>query len=396
MKINKIVGNVGNKNILLLQGPMGSFFNTLDEKFTEEKANTFRIGFNSGDEFFSKAKHYTPYKDIPDNWETFIKNYYKLHEIQKLFVFGDCRFYQTVAVKIAKELEIEVYVFEEGYLRPNFITLEKYGVNGYSSQPKNRDFYDNLELDDSLINELKDIQNFGSTFPKMAREAIIYYWVANLFSFNYPHYKHHRCFSLWKEFKAGCLNILRKYRYKINKKGLNEKFEKELDKKYYFVPLQTYGDFQIVTHSKYNTIHEFINEVINSFAQYAPKDKYLVFKHHPVDRGRQNYSRYIQDIAYILGIKERVIITWDVRLPTCLKHSIGTIVINSTVGISALYHKSPTICLGDAIYDIEGLTSKGLSLDEFWENHKEVDSELFRKYKAHLIKTTQINSNFYL
>lgn len=392
----KIVGEVKNKNILLLQGPMGSYFNTLDKIFSDENAKVFRIGFNMGDQFFANKKHYTGYKDKPKNWTTFIKDFFIIHNIDKLFVFGDCRFYQKIAIEIAKELNIQIYVFEEGYIRPNFITLEEHGVNAHSIQPKNREFYDNLVLDDNLIEEIENVVEFKSTFIKMAREAIIYYWVANLFHFKYPNYIHHRNFSLLDEFKAGCKNVFRKYKYKITEKGLNQKFGNELSKKYYFVPLQTHGDFQIKNHSKYKNIEAFIKEVIESFAVHAPKDSILVFKHHPVDRGRRNHASYIKNLAYILGIKHRVIITWDVHLPTFLRNAIGTIVINSTVGISSLYHETPTICLGDAIYDIEGLTCKDMSIDEFWENYKEVDIELFRKYRAYLIKTTQINSNFYL
>ena len=396
MKIKKIVGDVKNKNILLLQGPMGSFFNTLDEKFTNDNANTFRIGFNAADEFFSDGSHYTGYKDRPKNWTKFIASYYDTHKIDKLFVFGDCRFYQKIAVLIANQKNIQVYVFEEGYIRPNFITLEKYGVNGHSSQPKNREFYDNLEFSKELIDEIEHVKKFKPTFPKLAREAIMYYWIANLFHFRYPNYIHHRNFSLWDEFKVGCLNVFRKYKYKITERNLNLRFSTELSKKYYFVPLQTHGDFQIRTHSKYRNIEQFIKEVLTSFANKSPQNSILVFKHHPVDRGRRSHSSYIKNIAYVLGIKDRVIVTWDVHLPTCLKNAIGTIVINSTVGISSLYHHTPTICLGEAIYDIEGLTSKYVSIDDFWQNYKEVDVELFNKYRAHLINTTQINSNFYL
>lgn len=396
MKLMKIVGEVKDRRILLLQGPMGSYFNTLDKKISDEGAKVFRIGFNMGDQFFANSNHYSGYKDKPKNWTTFIKNFFITHAIDKLFVFGDCRFYQKIAVEIAKELNIQIYVFEEGYIRPNFITLEEYGVNAHSIQPKDKVFYDNLILDDSLIEEIENILEFKSTFTKMAREAIIYYWIANLFHFKYPNYIHHRNFSLWDEFKIGCTNIFRKYKYKFTEKGLNQKFGNELSKKYYFVPLQTHGDFQIKTHSKYKNIEAFIKEVIESFAMYAPKNSILVFKHHPIDRGRKNHATYIKNLAYILGIKHRIIITWDVHLPTFLKNAIGTIVINSTVGISSLYHETPTICLGDAIYDIEGLTCKDMSIDEFWVNYKEVDTELFRKYRAYLIQTTQINSNFYL
>lgn len=396
MKLMKIVGDVKEKKILLLQGPMGSYFNTLDTKFTNEGAKVFRIGFNAGDEFFARTDHYTGYKDKPKNWQKFVEEFYKKYDIQMLFVFGDCRFYQKIAIDIAKKLQIEVFVFEEGYIRPNFITLEKYGVNGYSPQPKERTFYDNLIFDDNLIEEIESVVKFKSTFIKLAREAIIYYWVANLFYHKYPYYVHHRNFSLMDEFKAGCKNVFRKYKYKFTERGLNNRFKNELSKKYYFVPLQTHGDFQIKTHSKYKNIEAFIKEVMESFSKNAPKETFLVFKHHPVDRGRRNHANYIKNLAYILGIKHRVIVTWDVHLPTLLKNAIGTVVINSTVGISSLYHETPTICLGDAIYDIEGLTSLGLTIDEFWSEYKEVDTELFKKFRGYLIKTTQINSNFYL
>ncbi|WP_122894025.1 capsule biosynthesis protein [Arcobacter peruensis] len=392
MQINKIIGEVKDKNILLLQGPMGSYFNTLDKRFSNDGANTYRIGFNAGDEYFAQANHYTGYKDVKENWNNFIYEYFIKYKINKLFVFGDCRFYQSTAIKVAKENNIEIYVFEEGYIRPNFITLEKHGVNANSIQPKNREFYDNLDLKEFPLHAEK---KFPSTFNKMAREAITYYWIANLLSNKYPYYEHHRCFSLWKEYKAGCLNIFRKYKYKVTERGFNDKFKTTLSKMYYLVPLQTHGDFQILEHSSYRSIEEFIKEVLTSFSKNAQKDKFIVFKHHPVDRGRKNHAKYIKNIAYNLGIKDRVIITWDVHLPTCLKNAIGTIIINSTVGLSSLYHKTPTICLGDAIYDIEGLTTIS-SIDQFWENYTEVDVELFKKYRRYLINTTQVNSNFYL
>ena len=81
----KIVGDVKEKKILLLQGPMGSYFNTLDTKFTNEGAKVFRIGFNAGDEFFARTDHYTEYKDKPKNWQKFVEEFYKKHDINKLF-----------------------------------------------------------------------------------------------------------------------------------------------------------------------------------------------------------------------------------------------------------------------------------------------------------------------
>jgi len=52
------------------------------------------------------------------------------------------------------------------------------------------------------------------------------------------------------------------------------------------------------------------------------------------------------------------------HLPTLFSHILGTITINSTVGLQTMYHNSPVKVLGKAIYDIEGLTDK-IDLDSF-------------------------------
>jgi capsular polysaccharide export protein len=43
----------------------------------------------------------------------------------------------------------------------------------------------------------------------------------------------------------------------------------------------------------------------------------------------------------------------DLHLPTLLAHASGTVVINSTVGPSALHHKVPSKTTGSAFYDME-------------------------------------------
>ena len=52
--------------------------------------------------------------------------------IDLVFLFGDCRPIHRAAHDVATAMGIDVGVFEEGYLRPDFITLERHGVNGNS------------------------------------------------------------------------------------------------------------------------------------------------------------------------------------------------------------------------------------------------------------------------
>jgi len=384
------IGDLRGKNILFLQGPMGNFFKKLDKNFRKKGAKTFRIGFNMGDRIFSYRDNYTPFRGKPTEWKEFIETFLIENKIDKIFLFGDCRFYQKVAREIAYRLNIDVFVFEEGYIRPHYITLEKFGVNGFSQLPRDAKFY--LQLPEK---EIPIPKHAKTSKLKMVISATLYYALANLFSFRYPHYQHHRDFSAIKEAFYGVRGVIRKGIYKITERNYQSIIEGKLSKRYYFVPLQTHNDFQILQHSNYRSIEKFIIEVLESFARHAPKDTYLIFKHHPVDRGRKNYSSFIYEQSELLGVKSRILVFHDVYLPSCLKNAIATVTINSTVGLSAIGHGIPTKVLGNAIYDIEGLSNKDTPLKQFWHSHKKPDATLYKKFHCYLVENTQLNGSFY-
>lgn len=389
---NNYIGDIEHKNILFLQGPMGSFFKRLDALFRDKGAKTYKIGFNAGDCLFSHRDNYISYRGKREAWYDFVKRFLREQWIDQIYLFGDCRFYQRIAIKAASELGIEVFVFEEGYARPDYVTMEKYGVNDFSRISRSREFYDTLDLK-TLPEPSPEPAGFSQL--RMVVSAVVYYGVSNLLFFMYPHYRHHRDFSAIKEAFFGARSLLRKWYYRWNERGYLERIKGTCSGRYFFVPLQTHNDFQILEHSGYGSIEKFILEVLESFACHAPQECWLVFKHHPVDRGRKEYSVFITDQARQLGIAERICVMHDVHLPTCLKHAIGTVTINSTVGLSSLYHRTPTITLGNAIYDIEGLTCRGMRLDDFWHSQRAPDAELLEKYRRYLILTTQLNGSFY-
>jgi len=145
--MNKI-GDIKNKNILFLQGPMGNFFKQVDQKFRKQGANTYKIALNAGDYFYSNKDNLTSFRGKPEGWQDFLHAFIVKYKIDMIFLFGDCRFYQQKAIKLSLKLDLETYVFEEGYIRPHYITLEKFGVNDYSHLSRKRKFYDNLNLDE--------------------------------------------------------------------------------------------------------------------------------------------------------------------------------------------------------------------------------------------------------
>jgi capsule polysaccharide modification protein KpsS len=309
--------------------------------------------------------------------------------VQCMFLFGDCRPHHQAAIKAALRRNMGVYVFEEGYIRPDYITLEKFGVNGYSVIPCNPDFY--RELEDRPE---RNAAPAGINFPRMVSSVIMYHLAEFLMKRRYPHYKYHKAYNPVIEPFYWIRSGVRKALYRVTEKKLEGKLFESLKKRYFLVPLQFHRDSQVLLHSKYDAVEEFILEIMESFAAHADKRHSLVFKHHPVERGHKNYASMIKALAEKLGIPDRVCYIHDLHLPTLLKNALGVVVINSTVGLSALFHGTPVKVTGTAIYCMPGLTYQK-SLDDFWADPGHVDMDLYRRFRNYIIENTQLNGSFY-
>jgi capsule polysaccharide modification protein KpsS len=146
-------------------------------------------------------------------------------------------------------------------------------------------------------------------------------------------------------------------------------------------------------HSRFTSVEEFIEEVVRSFAEHADPDHTLVLKHHPMDRAYKDYAGLIDSLAARHGLRDRVIYLHDQHLPTLLRHALGAVMINSTVGLQAISYGTPVKVLGDAIYDMPGLTHQG-TLAHFWRAPGAVDEELYRGFRSYLLYTNQANGSF--
>ncbi|MFZ0134965.1 MAG: capsular biosynthesis protein [Desulfobacterales bacterium] len=390
--MKKIIGRIHGQNILLLQGPLGSFFKKLDSFFRAHGAQTYRVCLNAGDQFFSHPDNRIAYTGTIADWASFLRRVLIDYRIDRIFLFGDCRLYHKIALEEARAAGVEGFVFEEGYIRPDYITLERNGVNDFSELPRERSFY---ERNPPAAKSAATMPTARYSHCRAAFQAVIYYVIMNLLRFRYPHYRHHRERACLKQAFYGIRNGCRKLWYKVSESKTSAMVTAGWRKKYFFVPLQTHNDFQVCTHSDFNSIEAFIDEVLTSFARHAPAETLLLFKHHPADRGIKNYTRLIHRRAKQLGVRDRVFVVHDTHLPTCLRNALGTVTINSTVGISALFHGTPTVTLGRAVYDIDGLTCRGMALDEFWRFRKAPDGKLFNQFRSYLIQHVQLNGSFF-
>jgi capsule polysaccharide modification protein KpsS len=378
----------GVTNALLLQGPAGPFMRRFAEELEDAGIRATKVNFHAGDVFWFPGPQAVSFRGKPEDFGSWIEQLMEDLGIDGIFLFGDCRRHHRAAIEAAERRRARVWVFEEGYLRPDWITLEEHGVNGYSRMPRDPEFYRGLELP-----EPPPPEPVGQVFHLMA-----WYSTFSALSFThlnegFRHYRHHRNLNAWHHTAAWLRGLARKKRFQLAERHLMARFEGELSGRYFLVPLQVHNDFQIV-HSPYDDFWQFVSEVAETFATHADPEHHIVFKHHPMDRPFREYGTDFAQLARDLDLEGRLHYCHDLHLPTLLKKARGTITCNSTVGLSSIHHQTPVKVMGTAVYDMPGLTHQG-SLAGFLRDPGRPDRELYTRFRRFLLHQNQVNGSFY-
>ncbi len=373
--------------VLFLQGPLGPFFSRMMLRLAEEGVRSHKINFNGGDAWYSRDVEAVSYRGTIEEWPGYLESFIREHDISSLFVYGDCRVYHRLAREVARRTDVRFYAFEEGYIRPNHLTMELNGVNGYSAICRRQiENWDSVEkLPEKVI---------GNHLWNRVRYAISYYIAGNALTWLYPQYRHHRSFYAVYEAFCWVRASTRFYRFKLTESRVMSSLLKKRDGRFFLFPLQVNNDAQIFFHSPYNSISDSIREVVASFARHADADDALVIKHHPMDRGHALYRELMDELRQQYELGDRLVYCHDQHLPTLLNHCKGVVTINSTTAISAFFHKAPVKVLGTAFYDLEGLCNQK-TLEEFWHKQDPVDYDLFLRFRNFLDSHGQINGSFY-
>ena len=327
------------ENILLLQGPVGDFFQRLAGWLTANGKTVHKFNFNAGDDYFylPTQAHTVTFNDSYDAFPEFLQEYIVQHHIQAVVCFGDTRPYHLLAKRIANENQASFWAFEEGYFRPYYITLEKDGVNAFSPLPRRADFF--LEQFPKLAQkEYKAPIPVRGGFTPMAKNAVRYYIELFRNPNKYPNYIHHRASNAGHYLKLWSISILKRLNYYIEDIQIAKRVEAGKYGKFFIVPLQVFNDSQVRIHCDFPSVRSFLLHVLSSFAEHAPSDTNII-KHHPMDRGFIDYWRDIKRfIKEHPELKGRVTYVHDVPLPVFLRHGLGMVTINSTSGLSGLIH----------------------------------------------------------
>ena len=378
------------RNFLFLQGVCSPFFARLADRLKADGHRVYKVNFNAGDWIYWAGRPAWNYRGQASGLKDFLDDKYLKLGITDQILFGDRRPVHRPAVDHGEACGVRTHVFEEGYFRPYWVTLEREGVNGHSLLPRDPDWF--WEVGAGLP-DYGDGQPFQSSFSIRAAHDVVYHTAGFWNPLFFPRYRTHA--PVWAPVEYfGYTRRLPMLRFhKTRDQALVDALIRASNP-FFLLPLQLGSDAQIRDHSRFDDMAGVLEFVMESFARHAPVEARLVIKNHPLDMWLINYPLVIRELADRFGLAGRIDYMETGNLEALLRHAQGTVTVNSTVGALSLGLNCPTIALSDPIYNLPGLTFQG-GLDDFWRACPLPDAELFRRFRNTVIHTTQINGGFY-
>lgn len=366
-----------NRVFLFLQGPPGPLFRKLGEAMAERGVTVHRINICGGD-LRDWPEDAINFRGRFSDWPAFFDRYLREHGVTDLMLFGDCRPHHISAHGIAQLRNVRTHVLEEGYLRPDWMTLEPEGVNARSTLSRDKNWF---------LNEAKRLPAepylppITASFRRRARDSYWHYHSVVTGRLQFPHYRSHRDHSIVLEGVGWLWKLARQNRREQRAKTILRRLE---GKSFYVFPLQLSTDSQIRVHSLFPDMQSAVSYTMESFAANAPANVHLLLKSHPLDPGFFSWTRFMRNAARRLGIEPRVHFVNGGDLDAMLERARGLVCVNSTSATLALARDVPVCTIGEAIYDIPGLTHQE-HLDTFWANPTPPEPGVYPAFRRVLV-----------
>jgi len=375
---------------LFLQGPSSPFFALIADGLEQMGHRVFRINLCVGDQLFWRRSGAVNYRGRLSDWPAYIADFLDRQNITDLLLLGEQRDHHKAAIAVAKARGIQVVVTDFGYLRPDWIILERDGMSAHSRFPRDPEAILALAAKCPKAN-LNRI--YKDSFWGMALSEMAYHLSSYFFWFFFPHYRSFKVENPVLAYLGTGWRLL--FSRTRNKRTGNTLAQlKRNSTPYFLFPLQMENDFQIRAYSHYPNMEIPIAEVIASFAAHAEPQANLLVKIHPWDPGLKNWKRIVNRLALAQGVSARVHYLDGGNLDAMIRQSKGMVTINSTSAIQALRMNCPIITLGHAIYDVPGLSFQG-ELNDFWRLAVPPNPELRNACIDAMTATLQIRGVFY-
>ncbi|WP_226621803.1 capsule biosynthesis protein [Alloyangia pacifica] len=378
---------------LFLQGPHGPFFHRLGAMLRRTGAEVWRVGFNAGDRaFWFHGESYLPYNGTPEDWPTRFAVLLDEKRVTDLVLYGDTRGIHAEAVAEARRRGLRIHVFEEGYMRPYWVTYERGGANGHSrlmqmGVPDMREALERSDMEAPL-----PPGHWGDMRQHIFYGAL-YHWFVMFRNGDYRSFRAHRDLPVAREFQLYLRRLLLMPLTRIER-AVETLRVRRGGYPYHLVLLQLEHDSSFRKHSPFESMAEFVELVLEGFAEGAPGHHHLVFKAHPLENGQLPLRRMIAEAARRLGIAERVHFVPGGKLAKLLDDARSAVTVNSTAGQQVLWRGIPLRTFGRAVYAKPEFVSDQ-PLPEFFAQATRPDSRAYKDYRRYLLETSQIPGGFY-
>ncbi|MBZ4023425.1 capsule biosynthesis protein CapA [Rhodobacter sp. TJ_12] len=382
-----------NRTFLMLQGPHGPFFHQLGRMLRAAGGTVWRVGFNRGDQaFWPDRASYVRFDGAPEDWPARIETLFDDKGITDLVLYGDTRPIHAQAIAAAKRRAITVHVFEEGYIRPYWVTYERGGANGHSRLMQLSLAEMRAALAQSEIDFPEAPPRWGDTRHHIFYGALYHFYVLTL-NQAYRGFAPHRGISVLDEARIYFKRLFW-MPWQALERGIATARVRLTGHPIHLVLLQLEHDASMQMHSPFTSQADFVDLVTAGFAEGAPRHHHLVFKAHPLEDGRAPLAQAIRAATARHGLAGRVHFIGGGKLAALLAQARSAVTINSTAGQQVLWRGLPLKLFGRAVYDKPEFVSDQ-PLPAFYAAPARPDTRGYRDYRHYLLETSQIPGGFY-
>lgn len=381
------------KTFLFLQGHHSFFWVRLADGLRAEGHGIRKVRVSGQDIVYWPRLGAASYHGSKARWRGWIEAYMRREGVTDVLYYADRHPWNVDALAAAKAAGVRAWAMEFGYLRPDFLTLEPEAMGAFSRFPKDPETIRRLGAPvDGEGDPMVGKPLYPNSFLDEAIADIGMYASTIALGLAYPHYRMDEPYSIFTHYGHWIKTLFTEKRDARAAEAVTASCVAGAD--YTLLAMQLAQDYQIRASTHYDSYEEMLDEVFASMARAAPPERRLVMKIHPLDNGYLGWRRRIPAMAARYGIADRIDLIRGGDLNALLLHAKGAVMANSTVGIHALRRAVPVKTMGDAIYDMPGLTHQG-ALDSFWTAPEPVDEALAEALVRALAREIQIKGSFF-
>lgn len=380
------------RRFLFLQGPHGPFFSGLASRLRAAGAACWRVGFNAGDRALWRGPGYLAFREGAADWPGWLETVLDARGITDIVCYGATRPWHRSALEIARARGIETHIFEEGYLRPYWITYERGGVNAGSAAAG----LTLAEMEAALAGAEASVTEAPDRWGDMQAHVFwgaVYHGLLMAGRRRYPRFMPHRTPGVGREFRLHLARLVempfrRAARWVATWRIRHGGFP------YHVVLMQLAHDANFRDNGPFASQAAFLETVFRGFAEGAPGHHHLVLKAHPLEDGREPLRPLIGRLTRENGLNGRVHFVTGGKLARLLDTAKSAVTVNSTSAEQVLWRGLALKAFGRAVYNRPEFVSDQ-PLAAFFAEPARPDCDAYLTYRRFLLATSQVPGGFY-